>query len=116
MSETDRKPGVRDEYLVRRRLKLGDLERVDVAALLNDIDQLPGPDHASLREDKRVLSVAYDASRTSIEQVEEVLLNHRCELSHGWWNRFKEGWYRLTDANIKANSKHEPLSCHKTPS
>jgi hypothetical protein len=60
-----------------------------------------------------VITLAYDATRTSIEAVEEILAKHNIEISHGWWTHFKDSYYKFTDQNIKDNANHEPWSCHK---
>ena len=45
----------------------------------------------------------------------DVLKKHAVEVSHDWWTRFKTGYYRFVDDNVKDNAGHEPWSCHQSP-
>jgi hypothetical protein len=111
--KSEHKPGVHEQYLVKRRLKLEGFTHDDAVALVRDIDQLRGIDRVSIDEKTKMLSVAYDASTASIGQIEEVLTRHDCDLSHTWWNRFKERWYEVKDQNIKDIASRDPWTCHK---
>lgn len=115
MSDMDHRPGVHEAYLVKRHLKLEDLDAAKAAAIAQEIDQLVGVDSVALDKDTRRLDVAYDASHLRIEQVEEIVRRHGTDLDHGWWTQFKEGWYRFTDQNVRDNIQHEPWSSTKLP-
>ncbi|MEX2131569.1 MAG: cation transporter [Pseudohongiellaceae bacterium] len=105
--------GVCEENLVTRHLKLKPADPQTVAELVAEIDQLFGMDEVSFDEQSHMLEFAYDATRLSIERIEEILSRHGVEINQGWWNRFKEDYYRFNDDNIKENANHEPWSCHK---
>ncbi len=115
MSEVHHKPGVHEAYLVKRHLKLGDLDTEKTEAIAQEIGQLLGVDTVTLNSETRRLDIAYDASQLSIEQVEEIVRKHGSDLDHSWWTHFKEGWYSFTDQNVRDNAKHEPWCCSKVP-
>ncbi|MGY4878883.1 cation transporter [Vreelandella aquamarina] len=104
--------GVSRITLVNRRLKLDCSDFNAVHAAVVDIDELYGIDSVSFDDKKRLLHLAYDASRLCLDCVEEILEKYAVEISHDWWNRFKEEHYRFVDQNIKDNAKKEPWSCH----
>lgn len=104
--------GVSRITLVNRHLKLDFSDFNAVHAAVVDIDELYGIDSVSFDDKKRLLHLAYDASRLCLDCVEEILEKYAVEISHDWWNRFKEEHYRFVDQNIKDNAKKEPWSCH----
>lgn len=104
--------GVSDVNLVSRHLKLEPSNQQDLQSAIAEIDQLYGLDKVSFDASKRMLNLAYDASRLCIEGIEKILARNSVEISHGWWNRFKEEHYRFVDQNIKDNAAKEPWSCH----
>jgi hypothetical protein len=111
MSEDNHRLGVSETNLVARHLKLEGQNLGRVEAAINEIDKIYGLDG----EQTRVLNVAYDASRVSIDCVEEVLSKFEIEVSHDWWTHFKDGYYRFVDQNVKDNATHQPWSCHQAP-
>ncbi len=115
MSDMDHRPGVQEAYLVKRHLKLDNLDAAKAMAIAQEIDQLVGVDSVALDSSSRRLDVAYDASHLRIEQVEDIVRKHGTELDHGWWSNFKEGWYRFSDQNVRDNILHEPWSSTKLP-
>ncbi len=115
MSQQEHRLGVSEVNLVTRHLKLDPVENSLLELAISDIDQLYGVDGVSFDEESHVLNIAYDASRVNIDDVENILTQHQVIISHGWWTRFKEGYYRFVDENVKDNSTHEPWSCHKVP-
>lgn len=104
--------GVSRITLVNRHLKLDCSDFNAVHAAVVDIDELYGIDSVSFDDKKRLLHLAYDASRLCLDCIEEILEKYAVEISHDWWNRFKEEHYRFVDQNIKDNAKKEPWSCH----
>ncbi|MCD6007837.1 cation transporter [Halomonas sp. IOP_31] len=104
--------GVNEVNLVIRKLKLKPGDQQDLQSAIAEIDQLFGLDKVSSDDSKRMLHLAYDASRLCIEGIEQILTRHGIEISQGWWNRFKEEHYRFVDQNIKDNAAKEPWSCH----
>jgi len=115
MSNKDHRPGVTEVNLVTRHLKLEPVDQKIILAAIDEIDHVYGLDSVSFDEKSHVLNLAYDAARTSIDGIEDLLGEHDISVSHDWWTHFKEGYYRFVDQNIKDNAHHEPLSCHKTP-
>jgi len=104
---------VSEVNLVVRHLKLEEVDPQNIQAAINEIDQIYGLDGVSFEEKSMVITLAYDATKTSIETIEEILANHNIEISHGWWTHFKESYYKFIDENVKENASHEPWSCHK---
>ncbi|QTF92864.1 cation transporter [Halomonas sp. BM-2019] len=115
MRNHEHRLGVAETNLVNRNLKLEPSDTASLKAAIDEIDRLYGLDSVSLNENKRMLYLAYDASRICLDCVEEILDKHAIEISHGWWTRFKENHYRFVDQNVKDNAKQEPWSCHQSP-
>ena len=115
MSNKDHRLGVSEINLVTRHLKLEPSDEVAIRAAVADIDQLYGLDSVSFDEKKWRLDLAYDASRICLDCVEDILMKHAVEISHGWWTRFKEEHYRFVDQNVKDNASQDPWSCHQSP-
>lgn len=115
MSKKDHRLGVSEINLVVRHLKLEPVDQTKLEAAITEVDQLYGLDAISFDEKNHVLNLAYDASRISLDGIEEVLKNYDVEVSHGWWTGFKEGYYKFVDENVKENAGHQPWSCHNPP-
>ena len=115
MKEKEHRLGVSEANLVQRHLKLGDVNSSRIVLAISEIDEIYGMDKVSFDESSQMLDVAYDASRTCIDCIEEILGKHHIEISHDWWTRFKEGHYRFVDQNVKDNAEHVPFNCHKIP-
>ena len=115
MKKKQHRLGVSETNLVVRHLKLvtTNVDRINDA--IADIDEIYGLDAVSFNDKSNVIDVAYDASRICIDCIEEVLQKYDIEVSHDWWNRFKEDYYRFVDQNVKDNADHIPFSCHKIP-
>ena len=112
MTNTEHRLGVSEVSLVVRHLKLETTTKETLEQALAEIDQVYGIDAVSFDEKSHVLNLAYDATRTCIDGLEEILKGHEIEVSHDWWTHFKEGYYRFVDQNIQENAKTEPWSCH----
>lgn len=112
MSKKIHKPSVNEVYLVKRNLKLEGEGDIPWDQIEQEIDQLMGIDEVHLVKDKHTITVAYDASFKSLEDVEVILDKHFLHTASDWWTRTKKSWYESTDDNIKANIKHQPWSCH----
>lgn len=115
MKKAEHRLGVSENNLVHRHLKLVDVNTQRIALAIAEIDEIYGMDGVSFDEESQVLNVAYDASRTCIDCIEDILVKHHLEISRDWWTRFKEGHYRFVDQNVKDNAEHVPFSCHKIP-
>ena len=113
MKGKEHRPGVNEVNLVVRHLKLETLSISAVANAVEEIDKTYGIDSVSFDEKARVLNLSYDATHTCLEGIEDLLAKHDVSVSHDWWTRFKEGYYRFVDENIKDNASSEPWSCHK---
>lgn len=107
--------GVSETNLVNRHLKLADVHTSRIALAISEIDEIYGIDEVSFDENSEMLDVAYDASRTCIDCIEDILVKHRLKISDDWWTRFKEAHYRFVDQNVKDNAEHVPFSCHNVP-
>ncbi len=115
MRKTEHRLGVSEVNLVVRHLKLLEVEEESVTKAMGEINEIYGMDDISFDRESHVLNFAYDASRTCIDCIEDILENYSIRVSHDWWTRFKEGYYRYIDQNVKDNATHEPFSCHKIP-
>lgn len=115
MAKKEHRLGVSEVNLVTRHLKLEAAASEQITKAVDEVDHVYGLDAVSFDEKSGVLNLSYDASRTSIEGVEEILEKHGLSISHDWWTHFKESYYRFVDENVKDNAHHEPWSCHKQP-
>ncbi len=113
MSEKEHKSGVSEVSLVVRHLKLENPDSEHILAAMAEIKQMYGMDSVNFDETAQVLNLAYDASRVSIDGIEALLHRHGLEVSHDWWTRFKEGYYRFVDQNVKENKNHKPAKYKK---
>lgn len=111
----EHRPGVSAVNLVKRHLKLESIDQDGLQDAVAEIDTLSGLDSVTLNEKKRRLDLAYDAAHLCIDSVEEVLDRRGIEMSRDWWARLKEDHYRFVDQNVKDNARHEPWSCHQSP-
>ena len=112
MNNKDHKASVDKIYLVKRHLKLDGEGDIPWDQIEQEIDQLMGIDEVHLVRDKHTITVAYDASYKSLEDIEKILDAHFIHTAEDWWTRTKKSWYEYTDSNIKDNVKHKPWSCH----
>ena len=116
MKHKEHRLGVSEVNLVNRHLRL--LTPIDSTKLneaIAEIDQLYGLDEVTVDEKSNKLDFSYDASRLCIDCVEEILTKHGIRPKDDWWTHFKEEYYRFVDQNVKENVRHEPWSCHRTP-
>ncbi|MFT6491495.1 MAG: hypothetical protein ACJAWP_000376 [Porticoccus sp.] len=117
MKNKEHRLGVSEVNLVTRHLGLlRPTEAKEVNSAIAEIDQLYGLDEVTFDEKSVRLDFSYDASRLCIDCVEEILAKHGIQPKHDWWTHFKEEYYRFVDQNVKDNARHEPWSCHRTPS
>ncbi|WP_396586525.1 cation transporter [Bermanella sp. R86510] len=113
--ENEHRFGVSEVNLVVRHLKIEPADGTSLLDAIAEIDEFYGLDDISFDDKSHVLNIAYDASRLCLDGIEDILKKHGVEISHDWWTRFKEGYYKFVDQNIKDNSEHKPWSCHNTP-
>ena len=112
MNQTSHRLGVSEATLVKRKLKLACCDPARIDAAVEEIDQIFGMDDARFEPRSAMLYLAYDATRTCLDCVEEILLKHNVSVSDSLWMRIKQNFYHFTDDNVKDNASHEPWSCH----
>lgn len=105
--------GVSEINLVERHLKVLKATDEQACAAVDEMDQLYGMDEVSFDPENNEFILAYDATRLCIDSLEKVIMKHDIEISHDWWSKFKEGYYRFVDNNVHDNHTHMPWSCHK---
>ncbi len=115
MKKSEHRPGVSEAYLVNRHLKLDCVNQANRDPLLDEIDQLCGIERVAFDDHDSVLHLSYDASHCQLGELEAIIDKHGAKVADGWWNSFKEGYYRFVDQNVKDNAHHKPLSCHQAP-
>lgn len=112
MSQTKHRLGVSEATLVRRKLKLASCEAANVNAAIEEIDRVFGMDSVSFDARPSILSLSYDASRTCLDCVEEILARHQVRVSDTLWMRTKQSFYHFVDQNVKENVNRDVHSCH----
>lgn len=119
MMATTHKPGIHENYLVTRRLKLTGLDPAGVDALVVQLNALPTVDEASIgmKGKRPVLKIVYDASVRiePLTEIEQTLARRGVQLANDWWSRLKYRNYQVTDQNIYDNARYEPSCCSKAP-
>lgn len=119
MNDKTHKPGIHENYLVSRHLKLEGLDKVSIDALMEKLTALPEVDDAAVTMSgtSMVLNISYDASTRPqpLEDIRKALTSMGVEFADGWWNRFKQRYYATTDQNVYDNARHEPSCCSKVP-
>jgi len=115
MSDLDHRCGVKEENLVVRHLKLEGVTEQNKQGIIEDIDQITGIDSVSFDDESCMLNVAYDATHCNLDGIKECLEAHGAEVSAGWWTRFKEGYYKYVDQNVKDNDENEPTPRNSLP-
>ncbi|WP_115720116.1 cation transporter [Gallaecimonas mangrovi] len=109
---TTLRPGVREAYLVRRKLILtGNLAAAENCA--KAVDQLAGVNSVVLAGNR--LTLAYDATAVNLDALESEIQNHGLEVKHKGMAGMRLGYYRFVDQNIRDNATHEPWCCHRLP-
>jgi hypothetical protein len=115
MSDFSHRPGVREGFLVKRRLRLQPLDDPHARDAVAAVEALIGVDWTRWDPRKRVLTLAYDAANLQLDRILERLRERGGVLDEGWWSRFRLGWYRYSDQNVRDNAKLEPFCCDKVP-
>lgn len=104
--------GVDSNYLVKRRLLLAGVFPQNGTAITDAIAELIGVDTVTLDLATGSLDVHYDASKRHLDDIVEIIRHEGSMLSMKRWQRFKRGWYRYFDQNIKENAVKQPWRCH----
>jgi hypothetical protein len=78
--------------------------------------RIPGLHRAQIDTRRQRLVVWYDVRRLCYQQILGTLTQAGYPPPDGWWARRKQGWYRFTEANDRANAKAPPAACcNKSP-
>lgn len=112
---TAHKAGNHEGFLVRRHLKVKDLNEAAFSALADELLHNPSVDYIEYSVTTGQFDVTYDASHWSVDRVIAAVQDKGGDVVHSGWQRMKLGWYRFTDENVQANAKHEPFCCSKIP-
>lgn len=106
--------GIHEAFLVKRRIKVVNLQEHGTSRLKDDLEKQKGIDWVSL--DRRdVIIVHYDASCCSLDELIPIIAQHGCHLDTNIGSRIRNGWYRFTDNNIHENARHKGACCSKPP-
>jgi hypothetical protein len=112
---SEHKPGVKEGFLVKHKLKLKHLTEDSSEKIQSEIDGMISVDGVWTDLKKQTIKLAYDASHHNIGEMINIIEKHGAEISKDWWTRLKLGWAEDTDNNVKENANHEPHCCSKMP-
>jgi len=115
MSNLDHRAGVTEVNLVHRKIQLIGLTELNRTEIITEIDAAFGIDSVTIDIKDALLDIAYDATHINLDAIEQIVIKHGADVSDGWWEHLKEGYYKFVDENIMENAKHKPLSCHQAP-
>ncbi|WP_415230775.1 cation transporter [Psychromonas sp.] len=115
MDNPKHRVGVTEVNLVIRKLQLKGLTEFNRAKIISEIDQAVGIDNVTLDNKNGLLHIAYDVTHINLDAIKLVVVKHGAELSGGWWNHFKEGYYKFVEQNMLDNIKHKPSCCSRPP-
>ena len=110
--KTKHPPSVNENYLVKRSLKLEGNSDIPWDQIESEIDQRMGIDDVHLDKAGLSITISYDASFKSLEDIEKALDQNFLKTASDWCTGFKLSWYEYTDDNLKESARHEPWSCH----
>ncbi|MGO1248048.1 MAG: hypothetical protein ACTHY5_11350 [Oceanisphaera sp.] len=91
---------------VRRRLRLDDLNQLQIELLAKQFNNEAGVSKVVVR--KQWLEIEYDAAVLTLERVIELLEAYGGELSQDWWTSFKANWYLKREEKLRAQLNEEP--------
>ena len=95
---------------VRRRLRLEDLNQLQIELLAKEFNQEAGVVTVVVR--KQWLDIEYDANQLTLERVIELLEDFGGELSTDWWTGLKTNWYqkheqKLHEQKLRAQTEQD---------
>jgi copper chaperone CopZ len=102
-------------FLTQHSLRLTGLDELVAQAIERELGKACGIESVSVRVQKSKLTVRYDASQVSIDDVISALSNYGVAQVDSWWGRLKLGWQRQIDSNVADSAKHEAHCCNKAP-
>ena len=85
---------------VRRRLRIEDLNQLQIALLAKEFSAEPGVVKAVVR--KQWLEIEYDVAVLTLERVIALLEAYGGDLSADWWNTFKANWYKRREEKLRS--------------
>lgn len=119
MKAKTHKPGIHENFLLTRHLKLVGLDNSGIDTLIEQLHALPQVDEASIRIKGKgaVLTIGYDASTQPqpLDAIQQVLASMDVAIAADGWTRFKLRYYATTDENVYENARHKPSCCSKVP-
>jgi hypothetical protein len=77
--------------------------------------RIAGIQRVQLDSQRQRLVVWYDVRRVSYQLILTVLTDAGYPPPDSWWSRRKQGWYRFTEANDRANAKTPTAACCNKP-
>lgn len=110
MASSTKKCFLSPENLVKRSIKLIEVDKVAVTRLMQDLSLHPGISATNFEIKKSILSIQYDAARISIEEIEHSIKNAGLRLDTGIWSAIRDLHYRYVDQCIKDNNKVDSWS------
>jgi hypothetical protein len=119
MKDKTHKPGIHENYLMTRHLKIEGLDKALIDPLVDQLTSLPEVDDVAITVSRSstVLNIAYDASICDhpLDDIKQALTMIGASIADDWWTHFKREYYTFTDQNAYDNSRHEPWCCNKVP-
>lgn len=116
MSGATHRVGVSEAFLVKRQLSLDHVPQSEqLSEAMQGINALAGMDDVRYDAARLRLRLAYDASKLNIDDIRQLLTAQGIVLKNTAWSRFRTGYYRFVDQNIRDNARHEPVCCHRPP-
>lgn len=112
---SEHRSGINPGFVTKHTLSLNGLVKDNAPLIVRELGDLPYIDRVKLIEAKQTLTVAYDASHHSIDDMIAIVEKHGASIKDNWWSHVKLSWQRQTDQNVKYNAKHEPHCCNKMP-
>lgn len=85
---------------VRRRLRLEDLNQLQIALLAKEFSAEPGVVKAVVR--KQWLEIEYDVAVLTLERVIALIEAYGGDLSADWWNTLKANWYMRREEKLRS--------------
>ena len=103
---TDDKDAATELAQVRRRLRLEDLNQLQIELLAKAFKQEMGVTKVVVS--KQWLDIEYDVSVLTLERVIALLEAYGGELSADWWTSLKANWYQKREQKLRAQLTDEP--------
>ncbi|MED5524926.1 MAG: cation transporter [Pseudomonadota bacterium] len=109
---TTLRPGVREAYLVRRKLTVSG-EQAAARDCAEALDALPGINSVTFSGNR--LTLSYDATVANLDALEQAINDFGLGVQRRGLAGIRFGYYRFVDQNIRDNATHEPWCCHRLP-